>query len=118
MNVLHIYQRGDLDFYIADRPVIDDELPKDKKIELLIQSNAPDSAIWKEMGYTDDTIRKWQSKIDSTQQAQEMQVQRQIDALAMKTDQSTNPPQLPPGEQAQQMMQPQPQRPQIPGKVA
>lgn len=104
---LDSYQRGDLDFYIADRPVIDDELPKETKVTILIQSGAPQAAVWKELGYTDDTIREWQRDIESTQQAQELQVQRQIDALAMKTDQPGNP----------QGQIPQPQRQAIPEKV-
>ncbi|MCZ2077023.1 MAG: hypothetical protein LC130_18760, partial [Bryobacterales bacterium] len=79
---------------------IDDELPKETKVTILIQSGAPQSAVWKELGYTDDTIREWQRDIESTQQAQELQVQRQIDALAMKADGQDEPQLAQPQRQA------------------
>lgn len=46
-------------FYIKERPVIDDELPKQEKVAALITSQAPREAIWSELGYTQDTIDNW-----------------------------------------------------------
>lgn len=101
------YERGDLDFYIPERSVIKDKLTKESRVNFLVQTNAPQSAVWKELDYTDDTIRQWQREIETTQQAQELQVQRQIDAMALNADQ--------PGNQQGQL--PQPQRQAIPERV-
>jgi hypothetical protein len=47
------------DFYIAERAVIDDELPKTDKVSALIASHAPDQGIWTELGYPQETINAW-----------------------------------------------------------
>ena len=50
---------ADADIYIAERPVIEDEIPKEQKIQFLITSGAPSSAVWSELGYDDNTVQEW-----------------------------------------------------------
>lgn len=52
------------DFYIAERPVIDDEIPKEAKITALITSQAPREAIWSELGYPQDVIDNWNKLLE------------------------------------------------------
>jgi hypothetical protein len=59
---LDSYRLGNLEFSIADRSVIKDQISKKERIELLKQSNAPDSAIWKELDVADDTIAEWEQE--------------------------------------------------------
>lgn len=76
------YERGDLDFYIPTRTVIKDELTKSERVTFLVQTNAPQSAVWKELDVTDDTIQEWKTELAQDQQTQELQVQQQIDSIA------------------------------------
>lgn len=55
------------DFTIADRPVIEDELPKAEKITALISSKAPNEAVWQELGYSQDVIDKWSATMAQQQ---------------------------------------------------
>jgi hypothetical protein len=85
---LDSYQRGDLTFTIADRPIVKDELSKKERIDLLKQSNAPDRAIWKELDIPDDTIDEWERDIQQQQGAIEDRLTRQIEAQARRGTQN------------------------------
>ena len=76
------FDAGDLDHYIVERAVIEDQLSVQEKLAALEASGAPQSAIWAEMGYSEDTIRKWQAELQNTAAAQEAANQNMIDAAA------------------------------------
>jgi Phage portal protein, SPP1 Gp6-like len=60
---LEQYQESALDFTIADRPVIDDQLSEMETVQFLIQTGAPSPAIWERMGYNDEQINKWKTTV-------------------------------------------------------
>lgn len=53
---LDSYKAGLLDFQIGDRPIIRDTLDRRGRIELLIQSQAPERLIWQELDVADEDI--------------------------------------------------------------
>lgn len=50
------YARGTLDFQIADRPIFRDSLSLRERLEVLLQSDAPQAWVWGELGKTDAEI--------------------------------------------------------------
>jgi hypothetical protein len=50
------YARGNLDFQIADRPIFRDNLSQRERLELLLQSDAPQAWVWDELGKTEAEI--------------------------------------------------------------
>lgn len=59
---LETFTGGAADFYIDGRPIIDDELGKSEKITFLMGSNAPNRAVWKELGIAEDDITEWEAE--------------------------------------------------------
>lgn len=59
---LDMVTKGNMDFYIKARPIIDDELSKSEKITFLMGSNAPDRSVWKELGIAEDDITEWEAE--------------------------------------------------------
>lgn len=86
------YTRGNLMHSIAERPVIEDELDKNTRVTILMQSGAPERAVWQELGIPEDTINQWEMM---QQQKQEADIQRQIDILVARPDQLPPPPSQP-----------------------
>lgn len=79
---INSYENGELDHYINERPVIEDQLSVQEKIAALGSSGAPSTAIWREMGYSEDQIKQWQTELESTAAAAEQRQQAMIDSLA------------------------------------
>lgn len=50
------YGKGNLDFQVADRPIIRDQLSKKEMLEFFIQSDAPPRWIWTELDKTEQEI--------------------------------------------------------------
>lgn len=65
---LDTFTSGNMDFYIKPRAVIDDELGKAEKITFLMGSNAPNSAVWKELGVAEDDIAEWEAQAEQAKQ--------------------------------------------------
>lgn len=63
------YDQGDLDFEVAERPVLADHLTKKERVELLIQSNGPRRKIWSELGLTEAEIDEAEQDLEARQQA-------------------------------------------------
>jgi hypothetical protein len=59
------------DFYIAERPVIDDELPKIDKVNAMVASHVPDEGIWSELGFSQEVIGNWK-KLQAVQKVIDM----------------------------------------------
>lgn len=93
MEGFSLASRDAMQFTMADRPVIKDQLSRKEKIDLLRQSNAPNRAIWEELDVPEDTIRQWE---------QQGERQRVIDAQAEAARLGDGArPALPSGETAQ-----------------
>jgi len=58
------YDKGDLEHFIATRPVIEDALALNDRLTFLIKSKAPSSAVWTEMDVPEDQQKTWQKEID------------------------------------------------------
>jgi hypothetical protein len=76
------YDKGDLDFSLKLRPVFEDELTKQERITFLMGSNAPNSAVWAELGISDDVIKQWEADAEAEKEAQEEMMAAQAESLA------------------------------------
>jgi hypothetical protein len=76
------YARGDLAHFIAERPVVEESLTLQERINFLMQSGAPESAVWEAMNIPQETIAQWQKELASKQAAVEARFNDQVDALA------------------------------------
>jgi len=96
---LNSYARGDLAHFIADRPVIEESMTVQERIQFLMTSGAPEKAVWAELGIPEQTIKEWE-------------VQKQQKALlAMMAQQNAlssgqQPPQLTAGNTVDATAQP------------
>jgi hypothetical protein len=79
---LNSYARGELTHYIAERSVIDESLTMEQRIQFLMQSGAPESAVWEAMNIPADTIAQWQKELANKQAAVEARFNAQVDAMA------------------------------------
>lgn len=70
------------DFYIAERPVIEDEIPKADKVAMLQKTGAPKEALWSELGFPQDVIDQWNELLNQGAMNIDMQNSMIIDALA------------------------------------
>lgn len=61
------YEAGNLDHYIADRPVIEDALSLQEKVEVLIQTGAPQEAVWETIGVPEDQRQTWMDSLVARQ---------------------------------------------------
>lgn len=75
MEGFSLASRDAMEFTMADRPVLRDQLSRKEKIDLLKQSSAPNRAIWEELDVPEDTIQQWESERQGERQ-------RVIDAQA------------------------------------
>jgi hypothetical protein len=62
------YLNNGFEFYIAPRPVIEDELSRMEKITALTSSKAPARWIWKELGIADDEIELAEQEAEERRQ--------------------------------------------------
>lgn len=62
---LDFYRNGDADFFIADRPVVSDELTEEQTVSYLLQSGAPKGAVWSRLGYDEETVMQWKEESDA-----------------------------------------------------
>jgi hypothetical protein len=74
----------DPDHMIAERPIIDDTLSKDQRIQHLISTGAPAEAIWIELGISEDKIREWTRLKEQQQMQVEARMERQIEIEARR----------------------------------
>jgi hypothetical protein len=74
----------DPEHMIADRPIIDDSLSSDQRIQHLIATGAPDQAIWAELGVSEDQIRAWTRLKEQRQLEVEARMERQIEIEAQR----------------------------------
>lgn len=81
---LNSYDRGDLEFMIEERPILDDQLSKKDRVTFLISSSAPSEAVWSELGIADDTIEQW--KADAQARADAMMTSFNVDGSTSNTD--------------------------------
>jgi hypothetical protein len=70
---LNSYDAGDIDFQIAERPVLADNLTKSVRIDKMRDSNAPDRWIWSELGKTEDEIAE--AEAEKERERQEMKAE-------------------------------------------
>lgn len=61
---LNSFDRGDLDFTIRPREVINDVLSRDSRIKYFLASGAPQSAIWTEMNVGEDDQAEWKKELE------------------------------------------------------
>lgn len=74
---LRSFERGDLEFTLRPRDVIYDEPTKEKRLDFLAASGAPQSAIWGELGYSEITQAAWKRENEEANGAMlDMQIQR------------------------------------------
>lgn len=66
---LNSHDRGDLNFQIEERSIIDDELSKKDKVTFLMTSRAPNHAVWEELGVSEDKIDEWVAEQKAAQEA-------------------------------------------------
>lgn len=62
---LQSYERGQLEHYIAERPVIDDALSLSERVEFLLASQSPKSAVWDILDITEEQQGKWRAELDA-----------------------------------------------------
>lgn len=54
------YDNGDLDFAIGERPIITDTLSQSERVTFLMNSGAPQAAVWQEIGFSPDQVEDMQ----------------------------------------------------------
>lgn len=67
---LDSYARGDLDFEIAERPVLADNLTKKERLDLMTLTKSPARWVWEELGKTEEEIAEAEAEAEA--RAQEM----------------------------------------------
>lgn len=92
---LDSYRMGNLEFTIAERPVVKDQLSRKERLDLLKQSGAPSRAIWKELDVPDDTIQEWEAE---KQRSSALRPAAELAARTMTVP--TPPPQLGSGDES------------------
>ncbi len=68
---LESYDRGDLDFELAERPILRDMLTKRERLDLMVTSHAPQRWIWQELNKTEAEIQ--QAEQEAEEQREEFQ---------------------------------------------
>jgi hypothetical protein len=84
------YERGDLGFYLKPRPIFNDELSKRERIDLLMQSSAPQRAIWRELNISEDEIGEWEAEKAEQEAEREQQIANTITRMGQETELITN----------------------------
>jgi hypothetical protein len=95
---LDLVTKGSMDFYIKPRPIIDDELGKSEKITFLMGSNAPNRAVWKELGVAEDDITEWEEEAQAAKE--EMLLSMDVTPIDISKPDNGQPPQLMAGNRA------------------
>lgn len=62
------YVNSNFDFYLAPRPIVEDQLTIQERINFLMQSNAPDRAVWQELNVPEDDMDTWEKDAKAQQQ--------------------------------------------------
>jgi hypothetical protein len=65
---LESYDKGDLEHVVAERPVIEDNLSLQERLQFLSQSGAPPEAIWRELNIAEEKITEWNAKLEERRQ--------------------------------------------------
>jgi hypothetical protein len=66
---LGVVTSGAVDFHIAERPVIKDSLTRQQRLDYLLQSKAPATAVWTELEVDEQTQNKWLDELASDRAA-------------------------------------------------
>lgn len=78
------YERGDLSFYLKPRPIFNDGLSKSQRIDYLMQSHAPQRAIWRELDIADEEIKIWEAEKQEQEAEQEAMIANTVNRLGQQ----------------------------------
>jgi hypothetical protein len=80
------YAKGNLDFQIADRPIVRDTLSKKEKLDFFVQTEAPEAWVWEELGKTDAEIARAESDLLARERTAAAEVARVLATGALNGD--------------------------------
>jgi hypothetical protein len=72
------YANGDLEMYLRTRPAFEDKLAKVDRLNMWMQSGAPNSKVWEELGASQKEINDWTQEAEEQEAAQEASI---VDAV-------------------------------------
>lgn len=85
------FEAGDLDFTFKTRDVIYDAIPETTRINYLMSSGAPQSAVWTALGVSDEDQENWRTELETqNEQAIQAQIDQYNEGQRSSTGQPTN----------------------------